>query len=70
MTIYMNGEPTLFENIFDAVNPTRPDLWHTVQESEVGRPYSDILSDWVNNHRTYYYLHGVKTVFELRQKIA
>lgn len=66
MAIYMNGIITSFENIFDAVNPTRPDLWHTVQESEVGRPYSDILSEWVNNHSTYYYLHGVKTVFELK----
>lgn len=66
MVIYMNGIITSFENIFDAVNPTSPDLWHKVQEAEIGRTYSDILSDWVNNHNTYYYLHGVKTVFELK----
>jgi len=53
MAIYMNDKPTTFENIFDAVNPTRPDLWHTVQETEIGRSYSDILSDWVNNHNRY-----------------
>ncbi|MEG1725908.1 MAG: hypothetical protein RR313_10990 [Anaerovoracaceae bacterium] len=75
--IYMNGKAALdfigedlvlMENIFDAVNPGRPDLWHTVQAEQIGRPINDILSEWVNEHRTYYYLNGVKTIFESRHK--
>lgn len=66
MDIYMNDKPTMFENIFDAVNPNRPDYWHKVSANDIGRAISDILNDWVNYHRTYYYLNGVKTVFELR----
>lgn len=68
MTIYMDGKATLFENIFDAVNPNNPEKWHKVSVKDTGRAISDILSDWVNEHRTYYYLRGIKTVFELRDE--
>ena len=60
----MNGHATNFENIFDAVNPKRPDLWYTVSSKDTGRPISDILDDWVNKKKTYYYLKGSKTIFE------
>lgn len=64
--IYMNGRPMLFENIFDAVNPERPDLWWTVGSKDTGRPMDEILTDWVNKKKTYYYLDGIKTIFELK----
>lgn len=66
--IYMNGRVTNLENIFDAVNPDRPDLWHTVSAKDTGRPIDDILDEWVNTRRTYYYLNGIKTIFELKKK--
>lgn len=66
MSIYMNGRRTFLENIFDAVKPENPDYWHRVQAEEIGRPIADILSEWANERRTYYYLAGVKTVFELK----
>ena len=66
MSIYMDGKRTPFENIFDAVKPENPDYWHRVQAEEIGRPIADILTEWVNEHRTYYYLVGSKTNFELR----
>lgn len=66
--IYMNGRPTNFENIFDAVNPSRPDLWYTVSAKDTGRPMNDILNDWVQTKKTYYYLNGVKTTFELKKE--
>lgn len=64
--ILMNGKATNFENIFDAVNPKRPDLWYAVSSKDTGRPINDILEDWVNNKKTYYYLNGIKTIFELK----
>lgn len=66
MNIYMNGKLTFFENIFDAIHPNNPECWHTVSVKDTGRAISDILSDWKNNHYTYYYLNGIKTIFELR----
>ena len=66
MDIYMNGKPTLFENIFDAVKPSNPDYWYKVSTKDTGRDMSDILSEWVKDNHAYYYLHGVKTTFELR----
>lgn len=65
-TIYMNGQPTSLENIFDAINPGRPDLWHTVSAKDTGRVIDDILDEWVNTKKTYYYLNGTKTIFELK----
>jgi len=61
----MNGKPTTLENIFDAVNPTRPDLWYTVSAKDIGRETNDVLNDWINSHKTYYYLRGKKVEFEL-----
>lgn len=66
MSIYMNGKITSFENIFDAVNPKNPDYWWRVTQAEAGRKFSDILTEWSDKHQTYYYLNGVKTVFELK----
>lgn len=65
-TIYMNGKATNLENIFDAINPGRPDLWHTVSTEDAGRSTNDILNDWINTSKTYYYLKGIKTIFELK----
>jgi len=64
--IYMNGKITNIENIFDPVNPNRPDLWHTVSSSDTRRSIKTILNEWATNHNTYYYLHGVLTTFELK----
>lgn len=64
--IYMNGRATNLENIFDAINPGRPDLWYTVSVKNTVRPMSDILDDWTTKKKTYYYLNGIKTIFELK----
>ena len=64
--IYMNGKRTTLENIFDAVNPGRPDLWRYVSESDVMRPIKTILDEWVKEHSTYFYIRGTLTTFELR----
>ena len=66
-TIYMNGRVTNLENIFEVIYPGRPDLWHTVSVKDTGRAISDIIKDWVHTKRTYYYLNGVKTIFELKE---
>jgi hypothetical protein len=63
--IFMNGEPTTLENIFDSVNPGRPDLWHTVSNDDIGRNITDVLNEWVNQHSTHFYIRGHKTTFTL-----
>ena len=65
-TIYKNGQATNLENIFDAINPGRPDLWHTVSAEDAGRSTNDILNDWINTNKTYYYIKGIRTIFELK----
>ena len=65
-TIYMNGRATNLVNIFDAINPGRPDLWYTVSAKDTGRALDDIINDWLHTKRTYYYLKGIKTIFELK----
>ena len=63
-TIYMNGQPTTLLNIFDAVGSVP---WYKVSSKHTGRPMGDILDEWVNTKKTYYYLNGIKTVFELKE---
>ena len=63
-TIYINGQPTTLLNIFDAVGSVP---WYRVSSKHTGRAIDDILSDWVNTNKTYYYLNGIKTVFELKE---
>ena len=65
-TIYMNGQPTTLLNIFDAVGSVP---WYRVSSKHTGRPMDDILDEWVNTNKTYYYLNGIKTVFELKEVI-
>lgn len=63
--IYMNGRATNLENIFDAVKSVP---WYKVSPEHTGRPIDDILNDWVNTKETYYYyLNGIKTIFELKE---
>ncbi len=62
-TIYMNGQPTTLLNIFDAVGSIP---WYWVSSRHTGRPMDDIISDWVKHKKTYYYLNGIKTIFELK----
>ena len=62
-TIYINGQPTTLLNIFDAVGSVP---WYRVSSKHTGRPMDDILDEWVNTNKTYYYLNGIKTVFELK----
>jgi hypothetical protein len=64
-TIYMNGRATNLENIFDAVGSVP---WYRVSSKHTGRPISDILDEWVNTNKTYYYLKGIKTIFELKKE--
>ena len=62
--IYMNGRATNLENIFDAVESVP---WYRVSPKHTGRPIDDILDEWVNTKKTYYYLNGIKTIFELKE---
>jgi len=62
-TIYMNGKATNLENIFDAVGSVP---WYRVSPKHTGRAISDIINEWKNTKKTYYYLNGVKTIFELK----
>lgn len=66
--IYINGKPSNLTNIFEMVNPSRPDLWHTVTSEEVGRPIKDILKEWADTHATYYYLKDEKITFKLEKR--
>ncbi len=66
-SILVNGKPSTLENIFDAVNPGRPDLWRYVSDGDIGRSITDVLNEWVNQHRTYFYIRGCKTTFKLKQ---
>ena len=63
--IYMNGQPTTLLNIFDAVGLP----WYKVSSKHTGRSIEDILNEWVNTNKTYYYLNGIKTIFELKEVI-
>lgn len=64
MVIYMNDRATSLENIFEAVESVP---WYRVSPKHTGRAINDILNEWVNTGRTYYYLKGVKTIFELKK---
>ena len=64
IAIYMNGQPTTLLNIFDAVGSVP---WYKVSSKHTGRSIEDILDDWVNTNKTYYFLNGIKTVFELKE---
>lgn len=58
--IHVNGRPSSIDNIFDMVNPERPDLWYTVTSQDTGRPIKVILKEWADNHKTYYFIKGKK----------
>ena len=64
--IFMNGKPTTLENIFDAVNPGSPNAWFKVSSSDIGRSITEVLDEWTTHNSTYYYLHGIRTSFELK----
>ena len=64
--ILMNGKRTNLENIFDAVNPGRPDMWRRVSDTDIGRSITDVLKEWVTQHSTFYYLRGERVEFDLR----
>ena len=64
-TIHVNGKPSKLENIFDIVNPNRPDLWYKVSSEDIGRKIEDVLKEWANTHETYFYLNDKKIKFKL-----
>lgn len=63
MAIYKNGKPTTLQNIFDARDGAGNTMCYT---DDLGRPYSAIISDWLNLGRTYYYIDGAPVQFELK----
>lgn len=65
--IYKNGKKTLLENIFDTVNPGRPDLWRYVSEEDTGRPIKTILDEWATEGKTHFYVRGKLTKFERKE---
>lgn len=66
MTIYVNGKPTFLENIFDKIKPENPNYWHKATEKDTGRPINEILTEWSNTNKTWYFLNGEKIIFELK----
>lgn len=62
-TIYVNNKPTNIENIFDIIPSIE---WYNVTSEAIGRPLSNVLNEWTNNHETHYYINGKKYSFELR----
>ena len=62
MTIYVNDKATAYENIFDLLECP----WYYVSSEMIERDYSQVLDDWINTNKTYYYIHGKRYDFELK----
>lgn len=61
--IYVNGIIKNIENIFEMVSNKQ---WYQVTSIDVGRDKNIILKEWIDNHKTYYYIKGNKVKFELK----
>ena len=66
MTIYMNGKSTTYENIFDLLEVKNITRWYTASTKLIGRELDQVLDDWANTHKTYYYIKGKRYDFELK----
>jgi len=66
MNIYMNGEYTTYENIFDLLEEKNICPWYYASTKIIGRGIDQLTDEWVNTHKTYYYIEGKRYNFELK----
>ena len=66
MDIYVNGKQTTYENIFDLLEVKNIAQWYNANDDLIGRKLVQVLDDWGNTHKTYYYINGKRYNFELK----
>lgn len=66
MTIYVNGKYTSYENIFDLLEAKNISRWYGASTELIGRDPNQVLDDWANTHKTYYYIERKRYNFELK----
>lgn len=66
MRIYVNGKPSAIHNIFKPVEKYGIVTEDAVSKKAIGRNYDDVLNDWINTNKTYYYIGGKCYNFELK----
>ena len=66
MIIYVNGKCTTCENIFDLLEERSICPWYYASTKFIGRSFDQVTDEWINNHKTYYYINGKRYNFELK----
>ena len=66
MDIYMNGKQTTYENIFDLLEEKNIAQWYSASNDLIGRKLEQVLNDWGNTNKTYYYINDKRYDFELK----
>lgn len=66
MTIYVNGKCTTYKNIFDLLEIKNICRWYYASTKLIGRDFNHVTEDWINTHKTYYYIDGKRYDFELK----
>ena len=62
----MNGKKTAYENIFDLLEEKNIAQWYNANNDLIGRKLEQVLNDWGNTNKTYYYINGNRYNFELK----
>lgn len=67
MNIYVNGEITEYENIFDLLDEKKNSCpWEYVSALRMDRDPVQVLDEWVKTGKTYYCIEGERYNFELK----
>ena len=66
MTIYINGKYTTYDNIFDMLEERNICPWEYASKKYIGRGLDQVLDEWANTNKTYYYISGKRYNFELK----
>lgn len=66
MDIYVNGNLTSYINIFDLLETKDICPWEYASSSLIGRNLTQVLDEWVQDHKTYYYINRKRYDFELK----
>ena len=66
MDIYVNDKYTTYENIFDLLEGKNICRWYYASTALIGRDLDQVTDDWVNTHKTHYYINGKRYNFELK----
>lgn len=62
----MNGKQTTYENIFDLLEEKNIAQWYNASNDLIGRKLEQVLNDWGNTSKTYYYINGKRYDFKLK----